>query len=203
MAAPVSPSGTSSGTSSGTIARTRRAILDAAVTVLGRDRSAPMSEIARAAEVGRSTLHRYFPDRAALVSGLYVQCAETIERTVGDLQLDQGEVPDAFRRLVAALFEHGQLVDFLFSEPQHNGYGWDDERWERAHIPMALLFVRGQDEGYFAAEFDADWFIRALWYMLSAGWEASAEGLPRHLALDRVVRTLTDGVVAHPERPTS
>ncbi|UED84418.1 TetR/AcrR family transcriptional regulator [Streptomyces profundus] len=197
MAAPVS----SSGTHSGTIARTRRAILDAAVMVLSRDRSAPMSEIAKAAEVGRSTLHRYFPDRSALVKGLYAQCAEIIERAVRDLDLDQSEVPDAFRRLVAALFEHGRLVDFLFNEPQHTDGAWDDDQWERAHVPMAMLFVRGQREGYFAAEFDADWFIRALWYMLSAGWEANAEGLPRHLALERVVRTLTGGVVAQPERP--
>ena len=32
-----------------------------------RDRSATLAEIAQAADVGRTTLHRYFPDRGTLL----------------------------------------------------------------------------------------------------------------------------------------
>ncbi len=41
--------------------RTERAILEAAVSVLARDRAATLPQIAQAAGVGRTTLHRYFP----------------------------------------------------------------------------------------------------------------------------------------------
>ncbi|WP_159149695.1 TetR family transcriptional regulator, partial [Dietzia lutea] len=50
-------------TETGARARTRSAILDAAVEVLAEDRQASMADIATAAQVGRTTVHRYFPER--------------------------------------------------------------------------------------------------------------------------------------------
>lgn len=54
---------------SGARGRTRRAILGAAASVLSRRRDATLADIA-AAEVGRSTLQRYFPDREMLLSAV-------------------------------------------------------------------------------------------------------------------------------------
>ncbi|TGJ95488.1 TetR family transcriptional regulator, partial [Actinotalea fermentans ATCC 43279 = JCM 9966 = DSM 3133] len=51
----------------GARARTRRAILDAAVSVFSSNQAASLGEVAQAAQVGRSTLHRYFPERADLM----------------------------------------------------------------------------------------------------------------------------------------
>ncbi|MDT0265372.1 helix-turn-helix domain-containing protein [Streptomyces sp. DSM 44915] len=179
--------------SAGTLARTRRAILDAAIEVFARDTAAAMGEIARAAEVGRSTLHRYFPDRSALVRALQVDCAEAAQRLLTEARLDDGPVNEAFRRLVRAMFELGPRINFLFSEV--NSADWDDAAWEQAHIPIARLFQRGQQECYFDCELELDWFIRTLWYLISAGWESMDEdGVPRYIALDRVIRTLENGV---------
>ena len=55
---------------SATKVRTRRAILDAAVGALARDASASLAEVASAAGVGRTTVHRYFPERADLLRAL-------------------------------------------------------------------------------------------------------------------------------------
>src|SRR5918995_1052203 len=55
-------------TRSGVRDTTRRAILGAAASVLARDRAATLAEIAEAAGVGRSTLHRHFADREELVA---------------------------------------------------------------------------------------------------------------------------------------
>ncbi|MFB7762055.1 hypothetical protein ACWD33_16750 [Streptomyces xiamenensis] len=91
------------------------------------------------------------------------------------------------------MFDLGFRVGFLFNEV---GAGdWDDTAWERAHMPVAMLFQRGQRERYFDHELELDWFIRTLWYLVSAGWELMDEnGTPRHIALDRVIRTLEGGV---------
>lgn len=179
--------------SPGTLARTRRAILDAAIEVFARDATASMGEIAQAAEVGRSTLHRYFPDRSALVRALLIDCADTTQHRLAEARLDDGPVDEAFRRLVRTMFDLGFRVNFLFNEV---GAGdWDDTAWERAHMPVAMLFQRGQRERYFDRELELDWFIRTLWYLISAGWELTDEnGTPRHIALERVIRTLEGGV---------
>ena len=52
--------------------RTRKAILDAAMTVLADNPAAPLADIATAADVGRSTVHRYFPERIDLIRALAV-----------------------------------------------------------------------------------------------------------------------------------
>ncbi|WP_159029776.1 TetR/AcrR family transcriptional regulator [Streptomyces marincola] len=181
----------------GTLPRTRRAILDAAIGVLAEDRTASLGDVARAADVGRSTLHRYFPDRAALVRALFEDCAEVARRSLADAALDQGPPAEAFGRLVAAMFDLGPRVDFLFAEPQLGDEEWDGELWERAQTPAAMLFERGRAEGYFAADVSLEWFFRSLWYLMSAGWEAiTEEGLARHEAVALVTRTLTSGLVA-------
>lgn len=55
---------------SATRERTRKAILDAAVSVFASKPAATLSEIASAAKVGRTTLHRYFPERSDLVDAV-------------------------------------------------------------------------------------------------------------------------------------
>ncbi len=55
---------------SGPRERTRKAILDAAMTVLADNPSASLTDIAAAADVGRSTVHRYYPERTDLLRAL-------------------------------------------------------------------------------------------------------------------------------------
>ena len=65
----------------GARARTRQAILSAAIEVLGQNPSAALSDIAAAADVGRTTLHRYFPERSDLLRAVAAE---------GSARLDAG-----------------------------------------------------------------------------------------------------------------
>lgn len=178
----------------GTTARTRRAILDAAVTALVEDRLASLTDVARAAGVGRSTLHRYFPDRAALLRALADDTREATQRAFEEAALDQGPPREAFRRMVRAFFELGPRMSVLFSELPDDA--WDEAEWESAHDPVAALFVRGQAAGAFDPETDGGWFVRCLWHLSAAGWQAmEEESLPRHQALENVTRTLERGLL--------
>ncbi|GAA1916859.1 TetR/AcrR family transcriptional regulator [Streptomyces sodiiphilus] len=188
-------------TAPGTTARTRRAILDAAISVYARDRTASLSEVARAAGVGRSTLHRYFPDRSALVRELARDAVEATRQAFEEAALDQGAPAEAFPRAVQAVFRVSDRMAFLFGEGQ--GGEWDEAGFERAfeeaHAPVADLLSRGLAEGVLDPEYDPEWFVRALWYMASAGWESVTEGsMPRHRAVEHVTRTLTRGLFRPP-----
>jgi serine phosphatase RsbU (regulator of sigma subunit) len=57
-------------------ARNREQILDAAERMLGRSPSATLTDIAAAAGIARSTLHRRFPDRDALLAALQERSRE-------------------------------------------------------------------------------------------------------------------------------
>lgn len=92
---------------SGTRSRTRRAILGAAAEVLAHDRAATLAEIAKAAQVGRSTLHRYFPDRDVLVQAAIADAYLVIQQSIQDAAVGDGPPLEGLRRLVAALVGTG------------------------------------------------------------------------------------------------
>ena len=71
-----------------TATRTRSAILDAAVRLLARKRSSSMGEIAEAAGIARSTVHRHFPERADLLAALEAYAANELEIATANARLD-------------------------------------------------------------------------------------------------------------------
>src|SRR5262245_613746 len=103
---------------SGARGRTRRAILAAAASLLARDRGATLADIAGAADVGRSTLHRYFPDRQELMKAVVEDSLEVLERSVREAQLEDGPPLEAMRRLIAAMVGAGDRILFLWGDPR-------------------------------------------------------------------------------------
>jgi AcrR family transcriptional regulator len=83
---------------SGTRYRTRRAILNAAASVFARNRSATLADVAEAAEVGRSTLHRYFADRDDLINSVVADSYQAIKQSVVYADVERGEPIEAMRR---------------------------------------------------------------------------------------------------------
>lgn len=180
-------------TESGTRGRTRRAIIGAAATVLARDRRATLAEIAQAAEVGRSTLHRYFADRDELVRAAVVDSLALIEQAVLGAAVDEGPPVDAMRRLVTALVATGDRLIFAFGDLSLlDELPEEDDQTERLVID---LIERGQAEGVFDRDVSAPWIMSTVWAMVYTGAEAAQSGmLPPHGVTAHVIRTLEGGI---------
>lgn len=186
-------------TESATRSRTRRAILSATASVLAHDHDATLPAIAEAAGVGRTTLHRYFPDREALVAATVADSIQAIDQAVADADVDEGPPAEAMRRLVAALVAVGDRLIFLFGDPRVLAAHGTDSTDDPANDPVIALIERGQAEGVFDAGVSADWIRHTLWALVYTGWEAVEGGwLSRHGVTATVVRTLEGGVLARP-----
>src|SRR5918996_3162575 len=174
--------------------RTRRASLGAAASVLARDRSATLADIAEAAEVGRSTLHRYFPDREGLLEAVVEDSLETLDRAVAEAALDQGPPLEAMRRLFTAMVEVGDRILFLFGDPRVLEGRQDPEPSDR---PVIELIERGQAEGVFDRQVGAGWIEHVLWALVYTAAEEAANGrLPRHGVTATAIRTFEHGIRA-------
>ncbi|MER6716643.1 TetR/AcrR family transcriptional regulator [Streptomyces sp. NPDC000877] len=174
--------------------RTRGAILSAAASVLSRRRDATLADIAAAADVGRSTLQRYFPDRGELVSAVVEDCLRRLDDSLKEARIDEGPPLDALRRLVAAMLDVGDQVLFLYGDPRISeavaARGADPAAEE-----IGRLIRRGQAEGVLDPEVSSDWIEHVLWAHVSAGCTAVSGGkLPRHGASTWVIRTLENGI---------
>ncbi|WP_020389188.1 TetR/AcrR family transcriptional regulator [Kribbella catacumbae] len=188
---------------SGSRSRTRRAILDAAVVVFSQRRTASLGDVAAEAGVARSTLHRYFADRAELVHALAADVLVAVEKTIDDSALDQGTPREALHRLAAGYFELGPRIFFLYNEPSFNAPEPDErvkgffQKLEASGKPIEALIERGHREGVFATSLSADWIIRMFWWMVYIGWEAVDEGaLPRLSAPATILQTIEHGILA-------
>jgi TetR/AcrR family transcriptional repressor of lfrA len=173
--------------------RTRKAILDAAMAVLADNPAAPLSDIAAAADVGRSTLHRYYPERTDLLRALavYVHALSTEAITQADPQC--GPAVDALRRVVECQLALGPIVLFVYNEPT---IASDPELM--AHLDTgdeAIIEVLARVATERAAT-PPGWARRVFWALLQAGYEAAKQdGTPRHQIVDAIMASLTEGTI--------
>ena len=183
---------------SGTRARTRRAIITAAAAVLVERPTASLSDVADAAEVARSTVHRYFRDRGELMTALADHVVERADAAMTEAALDVGTSADALRRLATSCFDLGPLLLFLVRELAvvDNDHPLM-RRLEESDDPVTALVRRGLDDGTLDPAFDAEWIRSVFWAVVYTGWEAVDEGrAPRPSAIAAVVRTLEKALFA-------
>jgi AcrR family transcriptional regulator len=171
--------------------------LAAAASVLARDRTATLPGIAAAAGVGRTTLHRYFPDRESLIKAAIEDSIQAIQESVAEAALDQGSSLDAMRRAVAAMVAVGDRLMFLFGDPRIlEGYRARDGA-ATPDDPVIDLIKRGQAEGVLDHGVSPSWIQHVLWVLVYRGCEDADRGeLPRHGVAATVIRTLENGIHA-------
>jgi AcrR family transcriptional regulator len=185
-----------SSTESVTRNRTRQAILSAAASVLGRNRAATLPEIAAAAGVGRTTLHRYFPDRDTLIHAAVEDSVSAIEQATTEARINEGSPLDGLRRLITAYLHVGERLVFLFGDPHVMVQYGVDHSVEPGPDAVLDLITRGQNEGVFDAEVSAHWIQHSLWALVYTGFEEVENGnLSRHGVASTVMRTFERGIL--------
>ncbi|WP_444960824.1 TetR/AcrR family transcriptional regulator [Nocardiopsis sp. M1B1] len=182
-----------------TRARTRRAILEAAVEVLGENSSAPLSQVARTAGVARSTLQRYFAERADLVCALGEYADELINEATERARTTEGTGLEAFRRLVPEYFGLQKVVMLAFGADD----SWDEmleEECGEADRALFALVERGHADGSIDPRITPVWTQQLLWAGLYAAWAyVSASRTPAYESLNLCVHSLTKAI-ANPGR---
>ena len=173
--------------------RTLEAILEAALGLFNADSGVTMSEIAKAAGVGRATLHRHFKDKDDLIQTLYARCIEEMNTAV--LATDSTDKP-AVARLHAMLKSAIPLGDryafrsFERMEDEHLQTAYQEQlNWTSALIEQL------KDEQEIAKEVPTSWAVaqvdQVIWTAWTAVWNSE---LTTDDAADLALRTLLKGL---------
>ncbi len=171
--------------------RTRRAILDAATRALAADPQAPLGEIAEAADVGRTTLHRYFPERSDLIAALGQDATARLDVALTRARLTESLAVDALVRLCHEYLELGDLLNLIFTGvciPE------DADADATADAAMKALTERGHTDGSLDPDMTADWIVNVLWALLYTSWEVLGRGGSRREVVGLAERTLRKAV---------
>jgi AcrR family transcriptional regulator len=174
----------------GVRARTRRAIIDAAIEVLTRTPNASMGDIATAANVGRTTVHRYFPERSDLIDAISADALERVGQATARARLDDGPASAALARLCHEYFDLGDVMMLLFTMPDLVTRAEWQEETEDDRVLLHVI-ARGQREGTIDPALPAEWVQQVLWSLQYTAWEmVRSYDKPKHEALTLCLRTL-------------
>ncbi|MFH8474361.1 TetR/AcrR family transcriptional regulator [Streptomyces sp. NPDC018000] len=153
----------------------REQVLRSAAALLTRKSTATMDEVAKAAGIGRATLHRHFAGRDTLVKALENLGIQEFEAALDEAALDEGSCEEGLRRLVAAVEPSAGLLSFLVTENQLFEGDEVNEGWNRLDARVSAFFRRGQERGEFRIDLTPAWLTEALYSLFSAGaWAVQA-----------------------------
>ncbi len=172
-------------------------LLQVATEVLVADPAASLSDVARAAGIGRTTLHKHYPTRHALLVALARDALDLLERTYADAGLDAAgpAVVDALRRLVTAVIPLGPRLAFLLRERSLDVEPDLTARVEALDAQVTALVRRGRAAGVLTAELPEEWVVASLNAQVYAAWELIALGRLAPVGAPAVViRTLLHGI---------
>ncbi|MEU1171020.1 TetR/AcrR family transcriptional regulator [Streptomyces microflavus] len=144
--------------------RSVRAILEAAETVLAEDPGASMEQIAEAAGLARTTVHRRFANRQALVQALAASAKEQLTAALDDAHLETAPPLVALHRATANTLRVKGAWQYTLGNP----LALNDtakEVWSEINTRSLAFLARAQREGVLAPDADLEW-TRRVYYAL-------------------------------------
>ncbi|MFD3497118.1 TetR/AcrR family transcriptional regulator [Streptomyces sp. NPDC058676] len=145
-------------------ARSVRAILEAAEHVLAEDPGASMEQIAEQAGVARTTVHRRFANRQALIEALAASAKQQLMESIEDAHLDTAPPLVALHRATANALRIKSVWRFTLGHPLADT-PLTAVIWSEINAGTLEFLARAQREGLLAPEADLMW-ARRVYYAL-------------------------------------
>jgi AcrR family transcriptional regulator len=173
--------------------RTRRDIVAAAIECWSLDNSASLGEVAVTAGVGRTTVNRYFSDRAQLIAAVDAECQTRFAAALVRARPAEDSGLTALLRACGEIVHLGPVLGLIFADNaliDPDAWNADDSSDE-----LGALAARGQADGSIVADLPLAWVVTLVWTTLFAGWlMIKSETLTRPEVSQLLSRTLASGV---------
>lgn len=174
--------------------RSMRAILEAAERVLSTDPGASMEQIAIAAGVARTTIHRRFAHRQALIDALALSAARQLAQAVEDGRPDTAPSVVALHRITANVLDVKSAWAFALGLPADPGSEAAALHQEIAQRCITVL-ERAQADKLIDEAADLPWLRRVYYALLGESLHGSPDdvGIDTDTLAARIIDTLLHG----------
>ncbi len=170
-------------------------LIEQLASALARVPGASMREIAASAGVGRTTLHRAFGRRGALIEQVGRHVLAEWARLLDEAGIDDAPPGEALERLLAATLPLARVNALLLSEPAvYRATALTDEI-ERLDARLERFFARGQRAGVFRPDLPPRWLVYSVSSLLTAAWWAVQDEYVGARDAPRLLRaTILEGI---------
>ncbi|NRQ37714.1 TetR/AcrR family transcriptional regulator [Nonomuraea sp. NN258] len=172
--------------------RSVRAILEAAERVLAEDPGASMEQIAAVAGVARTTIHRRFANRQALIDALASSAARQLARAVDDGRPDTAPPLVAMHRITANVLQVKSAWAFALGLPAEPGGEAALLQQDVARRCIGVL-RRAQADKLIDEAADLEWVRRVYYALIGESLHGSADGADPDALAARIIDTLLHG----------
>jgi AcrR family transcriptional regulator len=177
----------------------RRPLLDVAAEVLVGDPAASLAEVAEAAGIGRTTLHKQYATRDDLLRAVGHRAIDLWEQAIAGV-VDVDGPDGGLRALTEAMVPIGPQLAFLWRNPTLDRAKDVVDRWVAVEDRGLAVVKRAQSHGLIDADVPFWWLLQTLYSLVYVASEAIRSGhlAPRD-APDLVLNTLLRGIGSPPE----
>ncbi|AKH82271.1 TetR family transcriptional regulator [Streptomyces sp. CNQ-509] len=153
--------------------RSRSAIVDAAVRLLGERPEASVEAIAAAAGVTRQTVYAHYPSRNEVLSAVFDRVTAETDAALDAARLDELPAATGLLRLLDVSWEIADRYPGLrHAEPPPADRRQEDEQHRPITDRLERIARRGQESGEFARDAEPHWLAAAT---VALGHAAGAE----------------------------
>ncbi|MDQ0662230.1 AcrR family transcriptional regulator [Arthrobacter ulcerisalmonis] len=174
--------------------RTVRAIVEAAEQVLSRDPGASMEQIGDAAGVARTTVHRRFTSRQALIDALAISAKQQLAEAVEESRPDTSPPLVALYRVTANVLKTKNAWKYTLGSHAEDTSAAADI-WDQINARTLDLMSRAQREGLLDPSADLQWTRQVYYALMSEALQRppGPDGVDTDTLAELVVDTLLYG----------
>ena len=158
--------------------RSQQALLQSGLELLNSNPDATLTDIAKYAGVGRTTLYRQYETRDNLVVAIALYCFDVVAEVTAPIERQASSAMDAIRLLFEAVMPLTREFQFLMNL-ERLGAG-DDHRlarvYQRQRRQTCELIEYGKRQGEITEDLPTPWIANLIDSLFIAGWLQLKEG---------------------------
>ncbi len=155
---------------------TKSTLLDVAAEALVADPAASLADVAAAAGIGRTTLHKHYATRDDLMRAVAHRAIDLWSAAIDDVAVG---ADGGLRSLVEAMIPIGPQLAFLWRSPIFDHVPEIVERWVAVEARCKDIVVRARATGVIAPDVPEWWLLQSLYSIVYVASESIRSG---HLA---------------------
>jgi AcrR family transcriptional regulator len=153
----------------------RPSLLDIAAEVLVADPAASLAEVAAAAGIGRTTLHKHYATRDDLLCAVGHRAIDLWEQAVSGVTGTE-DADGGLLALTAAMIPIGPQLAFLWRTPAFDHVQDLGERWKAVEARGLAVLQRAQERGIVAASVPDWWLLQTFYSIIYVAAESVGAG---------------------------